>query len=149
MIFMRVFFLPQASFRVFRASYYWAAKSSNHSKPICVANQRVPWASPKRLKSHSIRNYWALTSTSKKGLFSPAPLYDLLLANGADTAYKVLPKLEEPFKTVGGTAEQILQECAHKIEWMQSAEQTRNRSEPSSFSYYCDDFTMNCDHTSP
>ena len=32
----------------------WASKSSNHSKPICEYNQRVPWASSKRLKPHLI-----------------------------------------------------------------------------------------------
>jgi hypothetical protein len=42
------------------------------------------------------------------------PVYELLLANGADTAYKALPKHEEPFKTTGGTAEQILQERAQR-----------------------------------
>ena len=43
-------------------------------------------------------------------------VYELLLANGADTAYKALPKHDEPFKTAGGTAEQILQERASKTE---------------------------------
>ena len=36
------------------------------------------------------------------------PMYELLLASGADTAHKALPQLKEPYKTVGGTAEQIL-----------------------------------------
>ena len=49
-------------------------------------------------------------------LMGQMSVYELLLANGADTAYKALPKLEEPFKTAGGTAEQILQERAHKTE---------------------------------
>ena len=53
-------------------SYYWAAKSSNQSKPTCAPNRRVPWASPKHLKSHSTTNYWALTSTSKN-VFSLHP----------------------------------------------------------------------------
>ena len=53
-------------------SYYWAAKSSNHSKAICGGVQRAPWASPKRLKPHSTTNYWALTSTSKN-VFSLPP----------------------------------------------------------------------------
>ena len=74
MIFTSVFFSPQASFRAFRISYYWAAKSSNHSKTICEYNQRVPWASPKRLKPHFKRNYWAPTSTSKSVFSSPVRL---------------------------------------------------------------------------
>ena len=63
MIFTSVFFLTRACFRVFRISYYWAAKSSNHSKPICDYNQRVPWASPKRLKP--------LSRAPQKCVFSP------------------------------------------------------------------------------
>lgn len=47
-------------------------------------------------------------------LMGQMPLYKLLLATGADTAYKALLKLEQSFKTVGGTAERILQERAHK-----------------------------------
>ena len=43
-------------------------------------------------------------------------VYELLLASGADTAYKALPKHDEPYKTAGGTAEQILQERASKTE---------------------------------
>ena len=52
-----------------------------------------------------------LTIAALEGQMS---VYELLLANGADTAYKALPKHEEPFKTAGGTAEQILQERARK-----------------------------------
>ena len=39
-----------------------------------------------------------------------AAVYELLLHNGAGAAHRALPKLEEPFKTDGGTAEQILKE---------------------------------------
>ena len=53
---------------------YWAAKSSNHSKPICEHNQRVPWASAKRLKPHSTMNYWAPTGTSKSVFSLPSLL---------------------------------------------------------------------------
>ena len=77
MIFTSVFFLPQACLRVFRISYYWAAKSSNHSKPICGYYQRVPWASAKPLKLHSTMDYWALTSTSKSVFSNPPPLYPI------------------------------------------------------------------------
>ena len=41
-------------------------------------------------------------------------VYELLLANDVDTAYKAPPKFEEPFETAGGTAEQILQEGRRK-----------------------------------
>ena len=49
-------------------------------------------------------------------LQSQLRVYELLLANEADTAYKALPKHGEAFKTAGGTAEQILQERASKTE---------------------------------
>ena len=45
-------------------------------------------------------------------LMGQMPVYELLLANGADMAYQALPKHEEPEKTAGGNAEQILQERA-------------------------------------
>ena len=32
-------------------------ESSNHSKPICAPNRRVPWESPKRLKQHFTTSY--------------------------------------------------------------------------------------------
>ena len=40
--------------------------------------------------------------------------HELLVANGADTAYEALPKLDQPFKTAGGTAEQILNQNGAK-----------------------------------
>merc|ERR1712166_843283 len=43
-------------------------------------------------------------------LMGQMSVYELLLANGADTAYQALPKHDEPSKTAGGTAEQILQQ---------------------------------------
>ena len=60
-------------FERFQISYYWAAKSSNHSKPTCEYNQRVPWASAKCLKQHSSMNCWASTGTSKS-VFPSFPL---------------------------------------------------------------------------
>ena len=52
---------------------------------MCGGVQRVPWASPKRLKSHFTTNYWALTSTSKN-VFSLPPLCNLNWLNVSNTA---------------------------------------------------------------
>jgi hypothetical protein len=71
----RYFSSHRPVFERFEYLIIWVAKSSNHSKPICAPNQRVPWASPKHLKPHSTINYWALTSTSKKVFSLPPPLY--------------------------------------------------------------------------
>ena len=61
----------------------------------------------------TVASYSPLTIAALQGQLR---VYELLLANEADTAYKALPKHGEAFKTAGGTAEQILQERASKTE---------------------------------